>query len=501
MASSMNSLEAIQKKMDDVKLFLSVSLSIANAHTVDFYTCDVWDQFMAVPPVEVLTEITLNGDHKRAPEHYLNHGNAKKINFGFCDDSKRLVDVAELLEAAYAHSLPGLGVCVSRTELLQSLRHTDNAQPLEEVPSAVVDSDEFMNSKKSHEVQAMSEVVASLAQRCRVKQLIDVGSGKGYLCSFLSLRYGLQVYGIDSSSVNTHGAQERNRKLKKYSRAYQRHSKANRTLTVVPPSGQEDLEDIAPGEGDREDMVKMSGDAEKEVGKGRRDGEAQTNTTGLTDRNEEDAMTSLTSAILLEDNSLPELDQSDPASAPEDPFLSAMCVGMAEPTSPRVPPSELSLEERERRKRENLERKARSWVNSGGMAGGILYSPLTSYVTADTELKEIIGELEDAVMVGLHTCGDLAPSTLRMFVAKRELLSVCSVGCCYHHLSEEFDPTRQGNYMARWQSKGWHTVSVSECVFSSMFYLFFGQCQFFTIQPLLWVAAQMTPELVGHEAK
>uniref|UniRef100_A0AAZ3QN61 Methyltransferase domain-containing protein n=1 Tax=Oncorhynchus tshawytscha TaxID=74940 RepID=A0AAZ3QN61_ONCTS len=383
---------------DAVKLFLSVSLSIANAHTVDFYTCDVWDQFMAVPPVEVLTEITLN---------------AKKITFGFCDDSKRLVDVAELLEAAYAHSLPGLGVCVGRTELLQSLRHTDNAQPLEEGQSIAID--EFMNSKKSHEVQAMSEVVASLAQRCRVKQVIDVGSGKGYLCSFLSLQYGLQVYGIDSSSVNTHGAQERNRKLKKYSRAYQRHR----------------------------DMVKTSGDAEKEEGKGRRDGEAQTNTTGLTDRNEEDAMTSLTSAILLEDNSLPESDQSDPASAPEDPFLSALCVGMVEPTSPRVPPSELSLEERERRKRENLERKAMSWVNSGGMGSGMLYSPLTSYVTAETELKEIIGELEDAVMVGLHTCGDLAPSTLRMFVAKRELLSVCSVGCCYHLLSEEFDPTRQ----------------------------------------------------------
>ncbi|KAK6314608.1 hypothetical protein J4Q44_G00141370 [Coregonus suidteri] len=390
----------------DVKLFLSVSLSIANVHTVDFYTCDVWDQFMAVTPVEVLTEITLNGDHKRASERYLNHGNAKKIIFGFCDDSKRLVHVAELLEAAHAHSLPGLGVCVGHTELLQSLRHTDNAQPLEEVPAAVVETDEFMNSKKSHEVQAMSEVVASLAQHCRVKQ----------------------VYGIDSSSVNTHGAQERNRKLKKYSRAYQRHSKGNRTQTVVPPSGQEDLED----------MVKMSGDAEKDVGKGRRDRGPQTNTTGLTDE-----MTSLTSAILLEDNSLPELDQSDPASAPEDPFLSALCVGIVEPTSPRVPPSELSLEERERRKRENLERKARSWVNSGGMGGGILYSPLTSYVTAETELKEIIGELEDAVMVGLHTCGDLEPSTLRMFVAKRELLSICSVGCCYHLLSEEFDPTRQ----------------------------------------------------------
>ncbi|XP_016133659.1 methyltransferase-like protein 25 [Sinocyclocheilus grahami] len=51
---------------------------------------------------------------------------------------------------------------------------------------------------------------------------------------------------------------------------------------------------------------------------------------------------------------------------------------------------------------------------------------------------------QDAVLVGLHTCGDLAPSTLRMFRAKQELRAVCSVGCCYHLLSEEFDQDRQG---------------------------------------------------------
>lgn len=51
---------------------------------------------------------------------------------------------------------------------------------------------------------------------------------------------------------------------------------------------------------------------------------------------------------------------------------------------------------------------------------------------------------QDAVMVGLHTCGDLAPSTLRMFQAKQELLAVCSVGCCYHLISEEFDERARG---------------------------------------------------------
>ena len=45
-------------------------------------------------------------------------------------------------------------------------------------------------------------------------------------------------------------------------------------------------------------------------------------------------------------------------------------------------------------------------------------------------------------MVGLHTCGDLASSTLRMFVGRQELRAICSVGCCYNLLSEEFDQKR-----------------------------------------------------------
>uniref|UniRef100_A0A8C1S687 Methyltransferase like 25 n=1 Tax=Cyprinus carpio TaxID=7962 RepID=A0A8C1S687_CYPCA len=123
-------------------------------------------------------------------------------------------------------------------------------------------------------------------------------------------------------------------------------------------------------------------------------------------------------------------------------FLSMLSLDVIEDVSPRVHPSQLSLEEREKRKRENLERKAGE--GRGNIRDDGLFSPLTSYVTAETELKTLITELEDAVLVGLHTCGDLAPSTLRMFRAKQELRAVCSVGCCYHLLSEEFDQDRQG---------------------------------------------------------
>ncbi|XP_044041492.1 methyltransferase-like protein 25 isoform X1 [Siniperca chuatsi] len=406
MISSSYSLTEIQRRIDEVKRFLSITLSIANAHTVAFYTHDVWNRFMAVPPQEVLSIVSSCSDQQREPEHKAKE--QSRTTFGFCNDTNRLVDTRELLQAAKAHSLPGLGVCMSRDELLQALRESR-----EEI-GAQLEPDEFMNSKKSHEVQSMSEVVACLAQRCGVKQVIDVGSGKGYLSSFLSLQYGLRVYGIDSSTTNTHGAQERNRKLKKFSRVYQKHRKAVKAQGEATHSPQEELVEIKLG---------MNGDDDVLYGDG----------AGVVSQEEEKLL------IGLSDVNPAVESHSEPNPETEELFLSALSVDVIQTTSPRVPSSQLSGEERERRKRENLERKAQNRTD----VTSTVFSPLTSYVTAETELRELINELEDAVMVGLHTCGDLAPSTLRMFVAKPELAAVCSVGCCYHLLSEEFDPAGQ----------------------------------------------------------
>ncbi|XP_046879105.1 methyltransferase-like protein 25 isoform X2 [Hypomesus transpacificus] len=446
MASHFNSLEAIRNKIDEVKQFLSVTLSIANAHTVDFYTRDVWDQFMSVPPAELLAAIS-GAAHKRPLvdceiKVELADKTKTKTTFGFCTETKRLVNVDELLKAAKAHSLSGLGVCMSRNDLLESLKVADPSPP-EEGP--VIEPGEFMNSKKSHEVRAMSEVVSSLARHCRVKQVIDVGSGKGYLCSFLSLQYGLRVYGIDSSSTNTHGAQELNRKLKKYSRAYQKHSQVGRKERGGACAGEKKPVDDNP---EKVDTSKPSwvekADWRREAVSQPSSAESRPTERRVTSQNNQDK---IPSPSLPSVPNWPEVNSvADGTTDPETPeleagdlFLSTLSVDAIDPVPPRTPSSELSVEERERRKMENLQRKAQNRAN--GDSG--LYSPLTSYVTAETELREIISELEDAVMVGLHTCGDLAPSTLRMFAAKQELLSVCSVGCCYHFLSEEYDPNTQ----------------------------------------------------------
>ncbi|KAL7828079.1 hypothetical protein AOLI_G00312310 [Acnodon oligacanthus] len=442
MAFSSVSADDLKRRMDEVQRFLSVSLSIANAHTVDFYTRDVWHTFVAVSPEEVLTAMSSARGRTGAAEDALTLN--ENISFGFCDTTKKLVDVAALLRAAKAHSLAGLEVCVQREAVMDALRMM-SADAQDGISDGAVVPNEFMNSKKAHEVPAMSEVVASLAKCCRAKQVIDVGSGKGYLCSFLSLQYGLQVFGIDCSTVNTHGAQERNRKLKRFSRAYQRHSRVKSNQEVSPKdTSSRNVEEERAGQWHRvpteHEGTAMEG-SERD-----RSTEQVENHAGIDVESHMAEVQSCASAEpSINDRSITNgprdcaVDSTDADS--EDTFFTTLSPDIMEQATPRVPPSQLSLEERERRKRDNLERKVRD--GRGNTDNRNLFSPLTSYVTAETELRTLITELEDAVMVGLHTCGDLAPSTLRMFVAKPELQAVCSVGCCYHLLSEQFDQDGQ----------------------------------------------------------
>uniref|UniRef100_A0A672JUN4 Uncharacterized protein n=1 Tax=Sinocyclocheilus grahami TaxID=75366 RepID=A0A672JUN4_SINGR len=61
-------IDTLKRKIDEAKRFLSISLSISNAHTVDFYTRDVWSMFMCVSPEEVLCAISSTQDRMGAIE-------------------------------------------------------------------------------------------------------------------------------------------------------------------------------------------------------------------------------------------------------------------------------------------------------------------------------------------------------------------------------------------------------------------------------------------------
>ena len=81
------------------------------------------------------------------------------------------------------------------------------------------------------------------------------------------------------------------------------------------------------------------------------------------------------------------------------------------------------------------------------------FLPVTGFVDqsflASGELKRLFDELlyspenSSAVsnglfLVGLHTCGDLVPMALRIFVNEPSVKLICVVGCCYHLVSQQF---------------------------------------------------------------
>ncbi|XP_055214804.1 probable methyltransferase-like protein 25 isoform X3 [Gorilla gorilla gorilla] len=339
----------------------------------------------------------------------------------FCETSQKLVSVEAFALAAKYYSVQKLGICTPFEQLLVALRGNQN-QRIGENQKAV----EFMNMKKSHEVQAMSELISSIADYYGIKQVIDLGSGKGYLSSFLSLKYGLKVYGIDSSNTNTHGAEERNRKLKKHWKLCHAQSRLDVNGLALKMAKERKVQNKVKNKADIEEVFNNSPTNQEKMPTSA----ILPDFSGSVISNIGNQMETLHSQPHQEENLCFENSFS---------LINLLPINAVEPaSSQQIPNRETSEANKERRKM--------TWKSSESN----IYSPLTSFITADSELHDIIKDLEDCLMVGLHTCGDLAPNTLRIFTSNSEIKGVCSVGCCYHLLSEEFENQHKERTQEKW---------------------------------------------------
>ncbi|XP_056430402.1 probable methyltransferase-like protein 25 isoform X2 [Hyla sarda] len=436
----------IIESMGNLVQFLQMTAQISGAHTVEFYTEDVWKSLVAVSPESVLSIFSQQKpcyEEREVPD-------MSKI---FSPATNQLVNLELFVEAAQYSSLMNLGLCTPIEQIfktfasqsanklslpallvtpIRSYELLNFKQPNEIMKNTEIKTDQFMNDKKSHEVAIMSQFVEALANVYGLKQVIDLGAGKGYLSSYLSMRYDLKVYGIDSSHTNTDGANERNRKLKKYWQVYKTDarttSKAKKSdqkkETLLPKNSCQDVN------ADQD----ISRQTESDIRCTR-----LSNSESCMDDDRNQFTDSSKGQNKKESNEA--MENTDAYSAFS--FLDILPAGAVEvPSVSQSVSKVLSEQEKEQRKMENI--KAKKFPETH------VYSPLTSYVTAETELHDIITDLEDSIMVGLHTCGDLAPNTLRIFTSKPEIKAVCSVGCCYHFLSEEFDHQKEERIEGSW---------------------------------------------------
>ncbi|XP_047997987.1 probable methyltransferase-like protein 25 [Leguminivora glycinivorella] len=83
--------------------------------------------------------------------------------------------------------------------------------------------------------------------------------------------------------------------------------------------------------------------------------------------------------------------------------------------------------------------------NTGARGTDHLHRFAELFVTEQTDLATVVKESfpevaeEDlsVMLTGLHTCGDLGPSSLRIFVSQSTTSAVFNVPCCYHLLTED----------------------------------------------------------------
>ncbi|XP_012297508.2 probable methyltransferase-like protein 25 isoform X1 [Aotus nancymaae] len=421
-------LPTLRAKLQGLLRFLRDTLSISSAHTVDFYTESVWEELVDLPPETVLAALRKSASEAEARPSESRplleaEGETGTTDFPkiFCETSQKLVSVEAFALAAKYYSIQNLEICTPFEQLLVALQGNQN-QRIGKTLKAV----EFMNMKKSHEVQAMSELISSIADYYGLKQVIDLGSGKGYLSSFLSLKYGLKVYGIDSSNTNTHGAEERNRKLKKHWKLCHAQSRLDVSELALKMSKERKEQNAIKNKADIEEVFNNSLTNQEKMSTS----DFLPDFSGSVISNIRNQMETLHSQPHQEENLCFEN---------VFPLMDLLPINAIEPTSSQQKPNrETSEVNKERRKMTSKSRESN------------IYLPLTSFITADSELHDIIEDLEDCLMVGLHTCGDLAPNTLRIFTSNSEIKGVCSVGCCYHLLSEEFENQHKECTQEKW---------------------------------------------------
>lgn len=72
-----------------------------------------------------------------------------------------------------------------------------------------------------------------------------------------------------------------------------------------------------------------------------------------------------------------------------------------------------------------------------------LYKPVTLYVDEEVDLKSLISTVfnencDKCSLTGLHTCGDLSPTAIKIYSKHDYIKSLCNVGCCYHLLEDHY---------------------------------------------------------------
>ena len=85
---------------------------------------------------------------------------------------------------------------------------------------------------------------------------------------------------------------------------------------------------------------------------------------------------------------------------------------------------------------------------------------LTMFVEESSDLGQLVeqhlpGHSGRLGVVGLHTCGDLAPTSITTFLHTQRARLLCNVGCCYNHLTSRGFPLSNYLQLSKFKVESW----------------------------------------------
>lgn len=303
--STSSTIIKLQKNIDRIIGFLEPR-DFINSHMVTYLCDDLWTKFI---PEGIRNEINTNDDVDSAIKLFFQQEGAQPELIA---KHQNLYNHIQLTKSFYLENLEDK-LFISTEELFEEFKEM-------KVDDSGLDLNirEFMTEKKNHEVEIVAKIIAKLSKsQGKGFIVVDVGDGKGYLSSRLSLEHKLSVLGIDGNDSNTKEAVKRNEKLSKKWKTLVSKEAIKKNLIV---------EEVA-------------------------------------------------ETAALQNN---------------------------------------------------------------------LYKTTSKMIFDDTDLVELVAkafpeEDSDICLVGLHTCGNLASNSLKLFASTDRVKLLCNIGCCYHLIFEEFE--------------------------------------------------------------
>ena len=110
---------------------------------------------------------------------------------------------------------------------------------------------------------------------------------------------------------------------------------------------------------------------------------------------------------------------------------------------------------------------------------------MTLRIDPDLQIEAFDMKLDDdnAGLVGLHTCGDLGPSLIKIYSLSDKVSNLQSVGCCYMYIKETFPLSSDidGTFNYTTLELACHAIGNFQFHYNFSRYSFFPDFQFFSI--------------------